>query len=169
MKRNWLLYALLFSLSLNLGVIGAWGYFHWAKTPPPPPPPPSGVWLPPGLGRLLHNLDLDQEQRAGLQRYFQEQHQSLRERRQQLAKARAELLELLQAEPPDEAAIVAKVQEITTYQGQLESQLTSALLATFRILRPEQKRQLVNNLNRRFCRPEGRGPHGGPPGWLKEP
>lgn len=164
MKRNWLLFAFLFSLALNLGALGAWGYYR--LTAPPPPPPPPGGWLPPGFGRLLHNLQLDPEQRVKLQQYFQEQHQRLREPRLRLAQARSELVSLLQAETPDEAAILAKVQEIVAYQGQLEHQVAQALLVTARVLRPEQKKELVANLTRCFCRPNGHS--GRPPGeWLR--
>ena len=39
MKRNWLLYLVMFSLALNLGTIGALVYFRYQ---PPPGPPPRG-------------------------------------------------------------------------------------------------------------------------------
>lgn len=167
MTRNWLLAALIFSVALNLGVLGAWAYFTLPRPSQPPPPPGPKGWASPGLAPLLHELNLEPEQKALVEQYFQGRRQEMLTLRQRLGQTRLELLNLLRAESPDEAALAAKIQEIAALQGQLELHLAQGLVAALKILRPEQKRFLLERLQQRLCCPPEHRRRWGRPQWQK--
>jgi len=160
-KRDWLLYLVIFSLALNLGTIGTIVYLRSQDHPPaaagPAPPPP----LP--MKALWRELKLDDPQRQTLRRLFPEHHQQVKALRQELTQKRQELFELIKAEPTPWSAIQAKVQEISTLQGRLEEEMARFMLEFKKNLNPEQHAAFLNLLQTRLgcgpegaCRPDGR-------------
>lgn len=63
MKRDWLLYLVIFSLALNVGTIGTFAYLRWKDRQWAPPPPHSA---PMPFRKLMGKLQLDRQQRRVL-------------------------------------------------------------------------------------------------------
>jgi Spy/CpxP family protein refolding chaperone len=150
MKKNWLLSMVIFSLALNFGTIGALIYFRLLEKPALShmARPPEG-----GLRKLIHSLDLDEQQKQALQPRFPQHLLETMELRRQLAQERVQLFQLLQAEQPDEALISAKLKEISEQQNNLENRMVSFILDTKKILRPDQQEQLLQRVGQRLCGP----------------
>ena len=179
MKRDWLLYLVIFSLALNLGTIGTIVYLRSqdqqrlaARPGHSPPLPPRALW---------RELKLDESQRQTMRRLFPEHHQQVKAVRQELTQKRQELFELMKAESTSWGAIQGKIQEISTLQGGLEEEMARFMLEFKKHLNPEQHAAFLTLLqNRLGCGPEGacgpdgrrrgpgmgpgpgRGPRGGP-------
>jgi Spy/CpxP family protein refolding chaperone len=173
-KRNWLLYLVIFALALNLGTIGTFAYLrHQDQTPPAlspnlPPPPVRPIW---------RELNLDASQRQTLRGLFPEHRQRVRALRQQLAQKRQELFNLIQDNSTPWSAIRAKVQEINALQGSLEIEMARFMLEFKKNLNPAQQATFLNMVQTRLgcgpprgvCGPRGpggRGPGGRGPGMM---
>jgi Spy/CpxP family protein refolding chaperone len=151
MKRDWLLYLVIFSLALNLGTIGTFAYLRYqdrrqaaARVEREMPPP-----LP--VGEMWRHLNLDQEQRQHLGRLMPEHLQRVRTLRAELAAKRQELFTLLRTEePPAWPAIQAKIREISELQGKLEEEVIRHLLEVRNQLKPEQKAAFAHLLEQRW-------------------
>jgi Spy/CpxP family protein refolding chaperone len=161
-KRDWLIYLVMFSLALNLGTIGTIVYLRYqdqqklAAGPAPPPPPlaPNSLW---------RELKLDESQRQTLRRLFPEHHQKVKAVRQELAQKRQELFDLIKAESTPWSAIQAKVREVSALQGSLEEEMARFMLEFKKNLNPEQHAAFLNLVQTRLgCGPEGACGPGGP-------
>ncbi len=162
MKRNWLIYLVIFSLALNLGTIGTIVYLRYQEHGEQvagrglPPPPLRALW---------RELKMDESQRQALRRLFPEHHQKVKAVRQELAQKRQELFDLIQGESTPWSAIQAKIQEINTLQGSLEEEMARFLLEFKKNLTPEQHAAFLNLVQTRLgCGPgrHGGGRRGGP-------
>lgn len=164
MKRDWLIYLLMFSLALNLGTIGTIVYLRYQdhQQPAADPPPMKSLW---------RELKLDDSQHQTLRRLFPEHHQKVKAVRQELSQKRQELFDLIKAETTPWSAIQAKVQEISALQGSLEEEMARFMLEFRKNLNPEQQAAFLNLVQTRLgCGPEGacgpggrrRGPGMGP-------
>jgi Spy/CpxP family protein refolding chaperone len=184
-KRDWLVYLVIFSLALNLGTIGTIVYLRYQDNrertagPPPPPPPLRSLW---------RELKLEEPQRQAVRGLFPEHHRKVHEIRGELAQKRQELFDLIKADSTPWSAIQAKIQEISALQGGLEEEMARFMLEFRKKLTPEQHAAFLNLVQTRLgcgpgaCGPElpgdsrrrghgmgpGRGPRGGnlppPPG-----
>ena len=161
MKRDWLIYLVMFSLALNFGTIGTIVYLRYqdqqklaaGPAPPPPPLPMKSLW---------RELKLDESQRQTLRRLFPEHHQKVTAVRQELAQKRQELFDLIKVESTPWSAIQAKVQEISALQGSLEEEMARFMLEFKKNLNPEQHAAFLNLVQTRLgCGPEGACPPGG--------
>jgi Spy/CpxP family protein refolding chaperone len=163
-KRNWLIYLLMFSLALNLGTIGTIVYLRYQdhQQAAASPPPMKSLW---------RELKLDDSQRQTLRRLFPEHHQKVKAVRQELSQKRQELFDLIKAEATPWSAIQAKVQEISALQGSLEEEMARFMLEFKKYLNPEQHAAFLNQVQTRLgsgpewaCGPRGRrqGPGMGP-------
>jgi len=160
-KRNWLIYLLMFSLALNLGTIGTIVYLRYqdqqkqaaGPAPSPPPLPMKSLW---------RELNLDESQRQTLRRLFPEHHQKVTAGRQELTQKRQELFDLIKVESTPWSAIQAKVREISALQGSLEEEMARFMLEFKKNLNPEQHAAFLNLVQTRLgCGPEGAcGPDG---------
>jgi Spy/CpxP family protein refolding chaperone len=171
-RRNWLLYLVIFSLALNFGTIGTIAYLryqdqaHRQSREMPPPLPMRDLW---------QTLKLDETQRQAVRGLFSQHRIKVEEIRKELFQRRQELFELLKAETPAMAVIHAKIGEISAAQGKLEEELVRHLLEFRKELKPEQRAAFLNLVQTRLekaCGPMGgrRGWHGGrPPGPGMEP
>ena len=183
MKRNWLLYLVIFALALNLGTIGVFAYLRSQdrKTVSS-----KEVVGPMGLRDLWLALKLDKEQRQTLRRLAPEHRRRIHQLRREMMAKRQELFDLLKGDKPQWSAIQAKIREISAQQGQLEEEVARFLLECKKHLRPEQQAAFINLVDRRLRHHHrgggwgrhgmgrsghhggpgmgrGPGPHGGPP------
>jgi uncharacterized membrane protein len=162
MKRDWLLYLVIFSLALNVGTIGTLVYLRWQGPPPGPAPPPKAAPL--AFHKLLEELNLDPQQRQVFRSMAPAHWRKVRNLQQQLAQQRQELFALFKQENlPDWPPVQTKIREIGDLQLRLEEEKVSHLLELQKNLSPEQRRLLVSNLEQRlspFWDRPGRG--GGP-------
>jgi Spy/CpxP family protein refolding chaperone len=166
-KRNWLLYLVIFSLALNLGTIGTFAYLRSQDQRPEavnqaqPPLPLRALW---------RELNMDASQRQALGSLFPEHRRKVREVRQELAQKRQELFDLIKEDHPSQSAIQAKIREISSLQGNLEEEMARFMLEFKQHLKPEQHAAFLNLVQTRLgCdrrgpgRPWGhRGMRGGP-------
>jgi Spy/CpxP family protein refolding chaperone len=170
MRRDWLLYLVIFSLALNVGTIGTFTYLRYqdrqgsaasvAKEELPPMP----------MREMWQRLDLDQEQRRWLDQVVPEHRRRLRALRSDLAEKRRELFGLLKKDTaPDWPTVQSKIREVSDLQGKLEEEIIRHLLTMKEQLKPEQQAIFVELLEQRL-RPfeRRRGPrwerHGPPHG-----
>jgi Spy/CpxP family protein refolding chaperone len=154
MRRDWLLYLVIFSLALNLGTIGTLVYLRWQA--PPPPPPPEAAPLP--FRQMLGELNLNPQQRQLLRGMAPEHWRQVRELHQELTRQRRELFALIKQDNlPDWPPVQAKIREIGSLQLRLEETKVQHLLEVQKNLTPEQRRLLVTNLERRLSPFWGRG------------
>jgi Spy/CpxP family protein refolding chaperone len=158
-KRDWLIYLVIFSLALNLGTIGTFAYLRHqdqqqkAATPVPPPPPMRSLW---------RELNLDNSQRQALRGLFPEHRRKVDEVRQELTQKRQELFNLIQNDATPMSAIQAKIQEISALQGSLEEEMVRFMLAFKKNLNPQQQAAFLNKLQAHLCGPGACGPMMGP-------
>ncbi len=156
MKRNWLLYLVIFSLALNLGTIGALVYFRFQA--PPGPAPMAEDRLHGGFVKFLQSLNLDAQQEQMLKQTFPPHRQQIKDLRQQLHQQRQQLYELINQPQPNEADIAAQITAINNVQNALEQEMARFLLELKRKLRPDQQELLLQRVGQRLC-----GPGCGPP------
>ncbi len=164
MKRNWLLYLVIFSLALNVGTIGTLVYLRYAdqrSAAPPEAPPPMH------MRELWGTLNMDPDQRQVLQGLLPEHRRRVMEVRGELAQKRQELFDLVKEEAPPWSAIQAKVKEISALQGGVEEEMVRFLLEFKKHLRPEQQAAFADLVQQRLVKPRGgmgrgHGPHGPP-------
>lgn len=169
MRRDWLLYLVIFSLALNIGTIGTFTYLRYQDRQPSaakeelPPMPMREMW---------RHLNLDEEQRHRLGQLWPEHRRRLRALRSELAEKRRELFALLKKETsPDWPTMQSKIREISNLQGKLEEEIVQHLLAMKEQLKPEQQAMFVELLEQRLQPYERRrgprwdrhGPPHGPP------
>lgn len=158
MKRDWLIYIVIFSVALNLGTIGTFAYLRHqdqqqkviAQSTPPLP-----------LRSLWRELNLDNSQRQALHGLFPEHRRKVGEIKQELAQKRQELFNLIQNDATPMSAIQAKVKEISALQGSLEEEMVRFILAFRKTLNPQQQAAFLSKVQTHLCGPEGAcGPMG---------
>lgn len=165
MKRNWLLYLVIFSLALNFGTIASLVYLRYqdkAQRLSQEIPPPMA------MRALWGTLNLDQTQRQAVRGLFPEHRAKVTELRGELSQKRRELFDLIKGEAPAMVPVQAKVREISDLQGKLEEELVRFLLEFKKRLKPEQRATFLDQMQTRWdkalggpCGP-GRGPWHGP-------
>lgn len=159
MKRDWLLYLVIFSLALNLGTIGTFAYLRYQDHRAPAlggPPPPLL------MRELWGRLHLDDEQRQAWRRLLPEHRQRVWQLRGDLAQKREELFLLIKGGAPPWQPILAKIREISDLQGRLEEEVVRFLLEFQKHLKPEQKSAFLNLVERRLQPPRRPGFRRGP-------
>jgi Spy/CpxP family protein refolding chaperone len=179
MKRDWLLYLMIFSLALNGGAIGTFAYLYW-QGPPGPPPPPGGAPVP--FRQLMREINLDPQQRQALRAMAPEHWHKVRGLEEELLQHRQELFALIKQDNlPEWPPVEAKIKEISNLQLQLEEEKVHHLMDIQKNLRPEQRQVLITQLEKRLpqcCGPgarrgrgmgmmrhmRGLGPNPAPPG-----
>jgi Spy/CpxP family protein refolding chaperone len=166
-KRNWLLYLVIFSLALNFGTIATLVYLRYqdnAQRLAQENPPPIA------MRALWGTLNLDQAQRQAVRGLFPEHRAKVTELRGELSQKRRELFGLIKGEAPAMAPMQAKVREISDLQGKLEEELVRFLLEFKKRLKPEQRAAFLDQMQTRWDKAlggpfglmDGRGPRHGP-------
>jgi Spy/CpxP family protein refolding chaperone len=136
MKRNWLIYILVCSMGLNLGIIASFAYWRYGGQP--------GLDLkhsasPLPFRELTRSLNLEPEQCQIARGLLPEHQQRIRDLRLGLAQRRQELFGILQERAPSWPAVKDKTREISDLQGKLEAEMVQFVLKFRNCLKPEQK------------------------------
>ena len=126
MKRNWLIYILVCSMGLNMGIIASFAYWRYGGQPGLDLKHPASP-LP--FRELTRSLNLGPEQGQIARGLLPEHQQRIGELRLGLAQKRQELFELLQTGEPSWPAIQDKTREISELQGKLEVEMVQFFLA----------------------------------------
>ncbi len=147
MSRDGLKIALVLSLAFNVAVIGAFLYGLLGGPMPGRlsranvcgPGDPFG-----GRGvRLARQIGVPHERAVHFSRIMADSSEGMRDLRESLRRTRGELVELIGASEPDTTAIMAKVDEISVLQGQLERKLIHRVLGASSTLRPRERERLM--------------------------
>ena len=171
MSENSLKVALILSLAFNVAVVGAVVY-GFARRPGPGGGPLRGRDTETVGGRYAHlcrGIGVPQERMTRFSRVMWRSSEEMSGTRMRLETARGELMELLRAPEPDSAAVMAKVDEISALQGELEKKLVGRLLKASEVLQPEERGRLMRLIGRRCAQfpaidrqgPGARGPAAG--------
>lgn len=166
MKRDWLLYLVIFSLALNVGTIGTFAYLHWWGQPGPPPPPEA----PMPFRQLMRELELDPQQRQTIKAMAPEHWRKVKGLEKELLQQRQDLFALIKQDTlPEWPPVQTKIREIGSLQVQLEEEKIHHLMDIQKNLRPEQRHQLITQLEKRLplCCPPGIGGRGRGMGMMR--
>jgi Spy/CpxP family protein refolding chaperone len=166
-KRNWLLYLVIFSLALNFGTIATLVYLRYqdkAQRLSQEIPPPMA------MRALWGTLNLDQGQRQAVRGLFPEHRDKVMDLRGELSQKRRELFDLIKGEAPSMPPVQTKVREISGLQGKLEEEQVRFLLEFKQRLKPEQSAAFLDQMQTRLDKVlggpwgprDGHGPRRGP-------
>jgi Spy/CpxP family protein refolding chaperone len=153
MNRDSLKIALVLSLAFNVAVIGAFAYglirgIGSERFAPPPGDEPGNLFGGP-CNRLARQIGMPHERAMRFSRVMADSSEGMRDLREDLRKARGELVALIGAPEPDEKAIMAKVDEISAIQGRLERKLIHRVLGASSTLRPEERERFMRMIRMR--------------------
>ncbi len=147
MRQKWLLYALLFSVAINIAAVGTLVYY-WVG-----PHGRSAAWPPKShRGGFEETLGLSSSQKVALDslraRYFRE----LRPLRRQLHKERRRLSELMEKDTVDSLALKTEARRIAELQAQMELLTMKHIREMANVMTPEQKEKFHKLLRERMWR-----------------
>lgn len=176
MRRWWLVIALLLSVGLNLGILGAIiarrGPGPGPREPRPPEEmnPPGGDPLP-RLPRLADRLGLEGEERRKFIDIQWELFQKTARLRLQRGEVHRELKRELTRDEPDRQKVNQLLNESARIYGAMERSLAESVLASRDLLDPEQEKEYLRFVGQlRVPNPapgfqgQGPGPQGQPRG-----
>jgi len=147
MSRDNLKIALVLSLAFNMAVIGAFAFGLargiGSERFGPPPGGGSGDHFGGRCNRLARQIGMPRERALHFSRIMADSAEGMRDLRGNLKKVRGELVVLIGMSEPDEKAIMAKVDEISAIQGQLERRLIHRVLGVSSTLRPEERERFM--------------------------
>ncbi len=156
MKRDALKIALVASLVFNAAVIGAFAYGLARRPARPefrPMPLESASDRPVSHGqRLARHIGVSRERTMRFVRVMEDSSGEVAEIRGSLRRARGELIALIEVPGPDERAIMAKVEEISRLQGDLEKRVVVKLLEARTVLTTEERMRFMRLIRHR-CMP----------------
>jgi Spy/CpxP family protein refolding chaperone len=110
---------------------------------------PPGSWGPPGpsparfIEENAERLGLDAETRAAIQEIAAGSRAAERELRGRIRDAHGHMRELLEADQPDESAVMAQADVIGALEVEERKKMLSAVLRIRALLTPEQRAELV--------------------------
>jgi Spy/CpxP family protein refolding chaperone len=141
MKISFLKIALAVSLIFNLTVLGAAGYFYYAK---------STFWVSPFGARtpkdkfLFEELSLRPDQIKKMREKAMQFRVEIVKKRQEIAERRGRLLRLMRADAPDEHAIKSAIAEISGIQAKMEEMVATHILRMKAILDKDQQKKFID-------------------------
>jgi len=156
MKRNWLIYILVCSMGLNMGIIASFAYWRYGGQPGIDLKHPASP-LP--FRELTRSLNLAPEQRQIIRGLLPAHQQRIGQLRLGLAQRRQELFGILQEGAPSWPAVKDKTRKISELQGELEAEMVQFCLKFRNHLQPEQKIVFMEFMEHRLL--AGRGGKGG--------
>lgn len=134
------------SVALNIAFIAIWAVHalprHLGRAHGPERE--EGVWCP-----LHRRLGATEAQWREIEPSLAEFQESSRAVREEVNRARGELIDLVAAPEPDHEAIRAKQEEIFSGQKRMQELVIQHLLAEKKVLEPEQQRQLFRMIRSR--------------------
>ena len=152
MKPKVLAIVLIFSLALNLAVIGTFVFRKIESPPGPDDMPPFNRERPP----FFENMQLDDQQRDAMKKLMHEFRQINRENRQKIFNLEDELMQTLRQADFDSSKTDSLLEEI----GRLRTAQSKQAIKHFRkfnkFLSPEQQEHFHNMIMERPFRHEGR-------------
>ncbi len=122
--------------------------------PPPGGPPPQGS----PLDHALESVELPEDVRKDVDALLDESHRTRRGLRRSLHAAHEQMRSLLDAEEPNEAAILEQADAIGKLQTSLDKDRLVTLPRIRARLSPEQRGELTRALEERGKRPRRNGP-----------
>ena len=132
------------------------------------PPPPHEGGDRPGIERILERhaerLQLDDATRAQIRALAEAGRAKSAPQREALRLLHDEMHVLLTADAPEEAAVLAKAEEIGRAETALHKERLRTMLAIRALLTPEQRRELVR-IHEEFRAQHPDWRHGGRRGW----
>lgn len=145
MKKALFIGAFVFSVVLNLAVAGTIAWHRWALRQVTPLPAPSTAQLNPDDRRAIAGLwrSADCNEVLGL--------------REQVMRKKAEVLELIAANPGDVRALDQKVQELAELRAQMERRALTGISRIMAELPPEKRSAFLGFLKGRACMGMGMG------------
>lgn len=153
---------LIFSITINLGVIGAIGYRTLKH--------PIGRFKSPderfkrAQGYMKKHLNLNSHQCQQLQQLWQEQWEIKRPYINKLSEHNKRLFDLIQAENPDREAIKNELIQINSIRSEINDKIIEHLFKQKGILTKEQRGKFFEMFMRQFGSDGGLGPGGRPEG-----
>jgi Spy/CpxP family protein refolding chaperone len=157
MKNRWIMIALVFSVAVNVAVIGTLIYYWSHQHKDEFTPPNFRDMQPPKF-----DFGLDQEQREQMHLAMQEHRQCIKEIIDSLRIHRHAIMELLLSGEQDQTVIDKAIEKTVPYQIELERATVRHLLAMRPILGNEQWQRLVQAI-------EFRMPHDGMRRFMDRP
>ena len=152
MKRNWLIYILVCSMGLNMGIIASFAYWRYGGQPGIDLKHPASP-LP--FRELTRSLNLAPEQRQIIRGLLPAHQQRIGELRLGLAERRQELLGMLQEVAPSWLAVKDKTMKISELQGKLEAEMVQFYLKFRNCLKPDQKIAFMEFMEHRLLADRG--------------
>lgn len=137
------------SVALNVAFVGVWAVHaagaHWGgHAPCDHGDVTAGIWCP-----LHRQLGISQEQWKQIEPRLVEFQKTSQAICQDVSGKRLELIDLMTAAQPDQAAISAKQEEIFAGQRKMQELVIEQLLAEKRVLTPRQQQELLDLLRQR--------------------
>ena len=167
MKRDVLKIALVVSLVFNAAVIGAFAY-GFARRPAPPEDCPAPEQFASHGGRIARHIGVPRERTMRFVRVMADSSRETAGIRSALRSARGELIVLIEAGEPDESAIMAKVDEVSRLQGDLEKRVVARLLDARTVLTHEERARFMHLIRHRCISEDSAGRFTQPVGGRKE-
>ena len=160
MKRSWVWVALLLSLGVNIGILATLGTARFRERPRYDGARPEGA---PPFARMADHLGLEGETREQFLTIQEDLFKTTRRHRQELESLRRELRREVVSQQPDAARVEQLLEESGEVSRRLDRAMVDSVLATRRVLTPEQQQRYFRVLDR--LRAGGRrfGPHAPPP------
>jgi uncharacterized membrane protein len=152
-RINWIMWALVASLALNLLFVGAGVARFLVREPPERIVGLSQVQL---IPRKFFS-ELEGPRRAELMGVFREMGPTFRDGRRAAREEIAALASALEAEPYDEARVKATVDSFSTRSGNLVAAGGETALKFITMLTPEERKLLAQHIRQRAERGRGRG------------
>jgi hypothetical protein len=152
-RINWMMWALVASLALNLLFVGAGVARFLVREPPERVAGLSQVQL---IPRKFFS-ELEGSRKADLMGVFREMGPAFRDGRRAAREEIAALATALEAEPYDEARVKATVDSFSTSSGNLVAAGGETALKLIAMLTPEERKLLAQHIRQRSERGRGRG------------
>jgi|Deesub1362B_J571_1020462.scaffolds.fasta_scaffold02161_3 Spy/CpxP family protein refolding chaperone len=144
MKRKLLILGLIFSVAINIGVLGTIGY-NWLKEQ-------NHQEYKHSLGNFLcRELGLSESQSKEMESLRKSLEPQINKIKKELREKRAQLVNLLMESDPDQEKINISLKEIGSLQIKLQRIVIYHLLEQKKILSQEQQKKLFSIILERLC------------------
>ncbi len=167
MKRGWVWVALLLSLGINMGILATIGMSRARQQDRYERPRDGGEAQP--AERLANHLRLEGEDRQQFLEIQQQLFRTVQRHRQELGRLRAEIRREVMSDSPDPAEVDGLLGRVGEIHMDLDRAMVESVLATRKILTPEQQERYFQVLERIQRASEWMGRRGGPGGRPARP
>lgn len=151
MKRSWVWVALLLSIGINVGILATIATARYRGGPRVDRSPAESA---PPFARMADHLDLEGEVRERFLAIQEDLFRTTREQRERLEALRGEMRQEVMADTPDPVRVDQLLAETAQVSRDLDEAMVESVLATRRLLSPEQQQRYFRVLDR--LRPGGR-------------